>query len=51
MTTLSLPSLNALVVGGGMISSEVILPTLFRSRKEGKISDVLIATRRVKTIQ
>jgi predicted dehydrogenase len=51
MTTPSLPSINALVVGGGMISAEVILPTLFQSRKEGKISDILIATRRVKTVQ
>jgi predicted dehydrogenase len=51
MTTSSLPSINALVVGGGMISAEVILPTLFQYRKEGKISDVLIATRRVKTLQ
>jgi len=44
-------TLNVLVVGGGMISQEVIFPTLFQQRRKGKIGRVLIATRRARTIQ
>jgi len=43
--------LNALIVGGGMISQEVILPTLFQQRRAGKIDKIIVATRRAKTIQ
>ncbi len=42
--------LNMLVVGGGMISKEVIFPTLFQQRRLGKIDRILIASRRGKTI-
>lgn len=42
--------LNILVVGGGMISQELILPTVFQQRRAGKIDKILIATRRAKTI-
>ena len=41
--------LDALVVGGGMISLEVILPTLFQERRRGKIGKVSVAARRTKT--
>ncbi len=43
--------LNVLVVGGGMISQEVIFPTVFQQRRLGKIGQVLIASRRARTIQ
>jgi len=39
-----------LLVGGGMISREVILPTLFQERRRGKIGDIAIASRRPDTI-
>ena len=42
--------LDVLVVGGGMISEEVILPTLFQERREGRVGEVLVATRRPSTI-
>jgi len=42
--------LDVLVVGGGMISEEVILPTLFQERREGRVGEVLVATRRPATI-
>ncbi len=42
--------LNILLVGGGMISEEVILPTIFQERRKGKIDRVLVATRRPSTI-
>ncbi|NOZ20592.1 MAG: Gfo/Idh/MocA family oxidoreductase [Planctomycetes bacterium] len=40
-----------LIVGGGMISQEVILPTVFQERKLGRVSDVLVASRRPDTIK
>ncbi len=43
--------LNVLIVGGGMISQEVILPTVFQQRRAGKIRDVLVVSRRAQTIQ
>ncbi|MGB9598054.1 MAG: Gfo/Idh/MocA family protein, partial [Candidatus Poribacteria bacterium] len=39
-----------LVVGGGMISEEVILPTVFQEQKRGRVGNVSIASRRAKTI-
>lgn len=41
---------NALIVGGGMITQEVILPTVFQQRRRGKIGHILIASRRRATI-
>ncbi len=43
--------LNALVVGGGIISQEVIFPTLFQQRRLGKIDAILVASRRARTIR
>jgi D-galacturonate reductase len=43
--------LNVLVVGGGMISQEVIFPTVFQQRRLGKIGEVLVASRRGQTIR
>ncbi len=43
-------SLNVLLVGGGMISEEVILPTVFQERRKGKIDGVMVASRRPATI-
>jgi len=42
--------LRAVVVGGGMITQEVILPTLFQERRRGRIGDVCLASRRAATI-
>lgn len=42
--------LPVLVVGGGMISEEVVLPTLFQERRLGKVGDITVATRRPKRI-
>ena len=42
--------LSVLVVGGGMISEEVILPTIFQERRRGKIDQVMVASRRLRTI-
>lgn len=39
-----------LVVGGGMISAEVILPTLFQEQARGHIGQVAVATRRAERI-
>ncbi len=50
MSLKNLPALNVVVVGGGMITAEVILPTLLQARKEGWIGDVTLASRRAKTI-
>ncbi|MCK4283888.1 MAG: Gfo/Idh/MocA family oxidoreductase [Candidatus Brocadiae bacterium] len=36
--------LDVLVIGGGMISQEVILPTVFQERRRGKIGRVLISS-------
>ncbi len=40
-----------LVVGGGMISEEVILPMVFQEQKRGRVGRVSIATRRASTIK
>ncbi len=42
--------LNVLVVGGGMISAEVVLPTVFQARRTGLVGDVSIASRRAQTV-
>jgi D-galacturonate reductase len=43
--------LNVLVVGGGMISEEVILPTVFQERRREKVGHVTVASRRPRTIE
>ncbi len=43
--------LDALVIGGGMISRDVIIPTLIQERRRGIIGDILIAARRGATIE
>jgi len=40
-----------LVVGGGMISEEVVLPTVFQEQKRGRIGNISIASRRPSTIK
>ncbi|HEU0007382.1 MAG TPA: hypothetical protein VFS12_15470, partial [Terriglobia bacterium] len=45
------PGLSALVVGGGMITEEVVLPTVLQQRRLGKISSVAVVSRRASTIQ
>jgi len=42
---------NVLIIGGGMITQEVILPTIFQERRKGKIEKVFVATRRKITIE
>lgn len=41
---------NVLVVGGGMISAEVILPTVFQARRTGLAGEVSVASRRARTV-
>ncbi len=36
--------IDVLVVGGGMISKEVILPTVFQEQKQGRVGNVSIST-------
>jgi len=36
--------LDVLVIGGGMISQEVVLPTVFQERRRGKVGRVLISS-------
>ena len=43
-------ALPVLVVGGGMITEEVILPTVFQERRRGKVGPVSIASRRAGTV-
>lgn len=43
--------ISILVVGGGMISEEVILPMVFQEQKRGRVGSVSIATRRPSTIK
>jgi predicted dehydrogenase len=38
-----------LLVGGGMISREVVLPTLFQLQRHGEIAGITVCTRRAKT--
>jgi len=42
--------LPALVVGGGMITEEVVLPTLLQEQKRGRVGDIAVASRRAATI-
>ena len=46
-----LPPPPALLIGGGMISREVILPTLFQLRRQGVLGDITCVTRRSKTVE
>ena len=39
-----------LVVGGGMISAEVVLPTLFQEQARGLLGEIWVATRRAERI-
>ncbi|MCM8758146.1 MAG: Gfo/Idh/MocA family oxidoreductase [Candidatus Omnitrophica bacterium] len=43
--------LNTLVIGGGMITKQVILPVLAQEKRKGKISSITVASRRKETIQ
>lgn len=43
--------LNVLVIGGGMISEEVVLPTVFQEQRDGRVGEVLVASRRASTLQ
>jgi len=43
--------LDVLLIGGGMISEEVILPTLFQERARGLVGRISVATRRAATIK
>jgi len=42
---------NVLIIGGGMITREVILPTVFQEREKEKIEKILVATRRRSPIE
>ncbi len=44
------PEMAALVVGGGMISAEVVLPTLLQEQARGLLGEVWVATRRAERI-
>jgi len=44
-------SLSVLVVGGGMITRDVILPTLFQEQDDGRVGPVRVASRRAATIR
>lgn len=41
----------ALVVGGGMITREVVLPTLFQMRRNGELGDIAVCSRRGRTLR
>jgi len=43
-------ALDALVVGGGMITEEVILPTLFQEQRRGTVGKIAVVSRRAATI-
>ncbi len=43
--------LNALIIGGGMITEQLILPVLLQERRKGKILQIAVASRRRTTIQ
>lgn len=45
------PTLSALVVGGGMITEEVVLPTVLQQKRLGKIANLTVVSRRASTIQ
>jgi D-galacturonate reductase len=42
--------LPVLIVGGGMITEEVILPTVLQEQKRGQLGDIAVASRRAATI-
>jgi D-galacturonate reductase len=44
-------SLSILVVGGGMITEEVILPTLFQQQHYGSVGNISVVSRRAATIE
>jgi len=44
-------TLPVLLIGGGMISQEVILPTLFQERRKGLIGEIVVSAHRARTIQ
>src|SRR5688500_4182599 len=44
-------SLSTLVVGGGMITEDVVLPTVLQQKRLGKIGNVIVVSRRASTIQ
>ena len=44
-------SMPILVVGGGMISEEVILPTVFQEQREGRVGETQVVSRRAATIK
>ncbi len=46
-----LPPPAVLLVGGGMISREVILPTLFQLRRQGVVGEITACTRRADTVR
>jgi len=41
---------HVLVVGGGMITAEVILPTVFQAQRTGLVGRVSVASRRARTV-
>jgi len=43
--------LNVLLIGGGMISEEVVLPTIFQERQKGKVNRVTVASLNGRIIQ
>ncbi|HQL65201.1 MAG TPA: Gfo/Idh/MocA family oxidoreductase, partial [bacterium] len=43
--------LNAVVIGGGMITKQLLLPVLLQEKKNGKISQIIVASRKKITIQ
>jgi D-galacturonate reductase len=40
-----------LVVGGGMITEEVVLPTVFQEQKRGRVGPISLASRRAATVK
>src|SRR5262245_33736479 len=44
-------TLSALVVGGGMITEEVVLPTVLQQKRLGKIGSIMVVSRRAATIE
>ena len=47
----ALAPVQVVMVGGGMITQEVILPTLFQERRRGRIGQVTLASRRATTVR
>ncbi len=40
-----------LIVGGGMISAEVVLPTVFQEQQRGVLGEIIVATRRADRVR